>query len=473
MSRAAVRDPANRPMISDLEHMERVCRLRTELLECERLERTVRQRVEALEANQRGAGGAASGGDKEGDGVDNGVGVSVDDGFDGGFDEDSSDLEHNGRRLHRCGTWGCILPDKHPGLHSFAVPPSRRLCSQPLRFGWALPPTPPAAQQPSAVANRAAAAAMMAAECEADAAEADAAGISFEDGEGDGSEEDDFGDEAQDSDDDGAPRLAGRVLTSDGVPLLPGKRAFTRSSAGLEKKYSMNDPWHTMCCPDGTLMFENVEIRMGNSKRRGFLKVAERVHRMLEKGTSAYPDLESPPSSQPSNIRNAYGWPTKKIQRGPLIPVDSNYRGSGSTLFVLYERCETARRADGQAMKASCGRSGCPICRLPEDQQPQEHSIFFDDAIYWWNCARGKCMAAGCRRTLCFYRSPAEKAARIANGETPMGDIWTLQRDDNRINHVPSNIIGVLCHSCNSTISRERCASNAKGGILSNSLHAQ
>ena len=76
-------------------------------------------------------------------------------------DELSSGADEGG--IDRCGTFGCLLPDKHSGLHEFPAPQRRRSITNPLRFGWALPPPMPP-PMPSAAANRAASAAILAAE---------------------------------------------------------------------------------------------------------------------------------------------------------------------------------------------------------------------------------------------------------------------------------------------------------------------
>ena len=206
-----------------------------------------------------------------------------------------------------------------------------------------------------------------------------------------------------------------------------------------------------MLRPDGQRMFEDVEVARGNAKRAGFLKVGERIVRMLRSGTSRHPNLQTLPSAQPSDISNVAGWQQLRIHSGSITP-EVNYRIAGSIAGVLYNKCDKARVQDAVAMKASCNNVDCPTCRLPEEQQPDEEDIFFDDVIYWWNVCRGKCMGAGCRRKLCFYRSPAEMAAMKARKEKPKADLWTLQRENNKKNHVPSNIIGVLCQQCNATI---------------------
>jgi hypothetical protein len=81
------------------------------------------------------------------------------------------DVVDESANFDRCGTWGCLLPDRHSGLHSFAAPEGRRPRIPVLPIGK-LPRTVP--QQPSLAARQAALAAIHRAEL---AAEAEAEGL--------------------------------------------------------------------------------------------------------------------------------------------------------------------------------------------------------------------------------------------------------------------------------------------------------
>ena len=185
---------------------------------------------------------------------------------------------------------------------------------------------------------------------------------------------------------------------------------------------------------------------------RTVLSAGERLHRLLDE----YPQLEKPPSMQPGNVRNASHF--QPVSRATIGRHEQSgtRRTPGSVTARLECAVAGAMRSDMKSMRASCGNAACPACRKPEDQQPDERPIFFQDAIYWWNACRGKCMASECRRPLCFY---------IPRGHPSLNG-WTLQRDDNTINHVPSNMIGVLCRQCNSSIPNTACISDRTGQQL-------
>jgi hypothetical protein len=281
----------------------------------------------------------------------------------------------------------------------------------------------------------------------------------------DDSEEDANSGEAGESDEEdvGRIRLASRVLTSDGVAVRFGAKHQSSVNFGggrdLQRDYSMLTPWSKLRKADGSLMFEYDEVKRGGNS----LRLGGRIDRLL----AERPGAEYPPTKQPAGVGNAAGWHEMQITRGPRIPVNAcGHKEPGSVVDVLFLRLNAVRGQDIRSMRASCGQPSCPICRLPELQQPHEPLIWYDDLVYWWNSARGKCMGARCRQKLCFYRSIPEQKARKENGQHARADTWTIQRRNNKINHVPSNIIGVLCMVCNSTIAIPVCTANGHGTII-------
>jgi hypothetical protein len=390
----------------------------------------------SVDADDGGFGEADDGGFGEAD--DGGFGECEDAGGANDLDNSDDDVQNDGD-YDRCGTFGCQLPDRHTGLHSIAALHIRRRGSQPLRYGFGLQQLA-RKQQPGASMLRATLAAMHEAEAAADA-EAQPQREEQEQRE----EEDEDGEQQQ------RLHLAGRKLLAGGIRKKLGAKRYGASVAealGLQQRekiyggsrYHRSDMWKDYKKQDGTLMFKRNEIIGGLA-----IPLGQRVRRIL----ADRPELESPPSGLPANVRSARGFkPITKARirnnetdgtRMPTLRHDK--------IPALHRRINNSVTSDMRAMRASCGDTQCPACRLPEHLQPSGPFIFYDDLIYWWNTCQGRCMAKGCYRKLTFT------CARDEQDETN----WTIQRGDNRINHLKSNILGVICRGCNSSIPKAAC----------------
>jgi hypothetical protein len=370
------------------------------------------------------------------------------------LDEHEDAVDENSVAFDRCGTFGCVLRDRHPGLHQFSVEPRRqrrstsRAVEAARAFGF---PAPHdgfahagwAGAPPGAAAGEHAAAPAAAEEEDlgADAA-GDAGDAAADQGECIGEVEDasdEDADAASEASDEaaGIPRLAGRYITEGGLSRRRGAKAQSRSRKGFARNYSTIAQWKSLTKENGAPMFQRGEITGKICKPLG-----TKIRRLLQHR----PEVLNPPSLQPANVRNASGF----LRLTPDRIDPSETKGTlGSISASLADRVQHARSNDCAAMRAACGDADCPICRLPEAQQPDEPLIFHHNVAYWWNACRGKCMSSTCRRVLRWHSE-----RKIA------GDCWTLQRGDNRINHVPSNIIGVLCVDCNGAIPVPRCISD-------------
>jgi hypothetical protein len=269
--------------------------------------------------------------------------------------------------------------------------------------------------------------------------------------EEDGSEEEyeewNGGSDRVDSDDDAGPRLAGRVLTHGGAQRRHGSRKQSASQSGWQRDYGVNAQWLLLRKADGSDMFTSTEVR--SRRGAGTMSVGERLHKLLEE----HPRLEYPPSRQPGNVHKASRF--QRVRR-LTIGLGESSRSLGTVSARISGAIKSTMNCDVKAMRASCGYQACPACRLPEHMQPDERPIFVQDIIYWWNACRGKCMGSKCRRPVAFYIPYRESSA----------DGWTLQRKDNRLNHIPSNVVGVLCRQCNSAIPRPACIGDCTGTML-------
>ena len=418
-------------LLSNLEDRRALIRIRMSVLERQRRAFSVRQQLERLEAAwrldlarpsvQRGRSGASN------------------DGGDDGFEADFQDCfeDHVGGDYDRCGTFGCQLPDRHTGLHSIAESNTRRRGNQPLRYGFGLQ-QPARKQQPGAAMLRATLAAMHEAEAAADAEE---------------QPQREEQQQREEEDEDGEQHLAGRKLLAGGIRKKLPQKAYGASIAealGLQQRqkkrggsrYHTSDVWTNYKKQDGTLMFKRNEIIGGLA-----IPLGQRVRRIL----ADRPELESPPSGLPGNVRPARGFkPITKArirnnERAPSARTLVKHRHD--KMVALHNRINNGITSDMRAMQASCGDTQCPACRLPEHLQPSGPYMFYDDLIYWWNTCQGKCMAKNCYRKLTFATS--------SNMQDQTN--WTIQRRDNRINHLKSNLMGSICRECNSSIPNAAC----------------
>ena len=463
-------------LLSNLEDRRALIRIRMSVLERQRRAFSVRQQLERLEAAwrldlarpsvQRGRSGASNDGGDDGfeadfqdgfedhvDADDGGFGEADDGGFgeadDGvcgecedagranGLDNSDDGVQNDGGDYDRCGTFGCQLPDRHTGLHSIAESNTRRRGNQPLRygFGWQQPARK---QQPGAAMLRATLAAMHEAEAAADAEE---------------QPQREEQQQREEEDEDGEQHLAGRKLLAGGIRKKLPQKAYGASIAealGLQQRqkkrggsrYHTSDVWTNYKKQDGTLMFKRNEIIGGLA-----IPLGQRVRRIL----ADRPELESPPSGLPGNVRPARGFkPITKArirnnERAPSARTLVKHRHD--KMVALHNRINNGITSDMRAMQASCGDTQCPACRLPEHLQPSGPYMFYDDLIYWWNTCQGKCMAKNCNRKLTFATS--------SNMQDQTN--WTIQRRDNRINHLKSNLMGSICRECNSSIPNVAC----------------
>ena len=252
-----------------------------------------------------------------------------------------------------------------------------------------------------------------------------------------------------DDDDETLPRLAGRNVQAGGAVPPRSAKYQSQSGKGFERPLLISRLWLEQRYEQGPRagepMFASRDIRGRNSKPLGT---------NLQKLLHDRPEVQNPPSKQPVNVRNAKNF--LRVTEARIDPSEKK-RSAGSISAACYYRVISAVKADSKSMRSACGDPACPTCRLPEEQQPDERYLFFHDVVFWWNACRGKCMAKGCRRALQWHKEIGEKG----------GDGWSLQRGDHQINHYASNIVGVLCGSCNSrTSAAVRCIHNRAGTFV-------
>ena len=118
-------------------------------------------------------------------------------------------------------------------------------------------------------------------------------------------------------------------------------------------------------------------------------------------------------------------------------------------LRVLTDKLSAAKSSDAKGFRASCNNAACPTCMTPDAQQPQnERYIFYHDLINWWNLSKGHCMNPQCHKKLVWGNYGAG---------APRQNVWTLQREDQKLPHFVSNICSVVCHHCNVCSASHSC----------------
>ena len=172
--------------------------------------------------------------------------------------------------------------------------------------------------------------------------------------------------------------------------------------------------------------------------RKAFLRnkqlstIGNRLVQLLQE----YPEMQNPPSAHPPDVPNAHGF--CRITESNISATCRAKMPADSVERSIHARVISYMTSDRAAMRARCGDPTCPGCRLPEHMQPDERRLWHHDLIKWYNASRGKCMS--CRRVLA--------RSRLDSKVDGYDNVWTIQREDHRINHVASNVVGVLCHSC-------------------------
>ena len=91
--------------------------------------------------------------------------------------------------------------------------------------------------------------------------------------------------------------------------------------------------------------------------------------------------------------------------------------------------------------------------RLPWDQQPCERFAWLEHSAWAYNMGRGCCGNPQCKRPLRLWHQNESRHTIFDDiglwRRPPPEDAFTLQRRQNNIVHVGSNISGALCHRCN------------------------
>ena len=365
---------------------------------------------------------------------------------DGGFSEqEDGDVVDESANVDRCGTWGCLLPDRHAGLHSFAAPEGRRLRIPVLPFGK-LPRTVP--QQPNLAARRASVAALHRAEV---AAEAEAQGQ---------------GDPEIDDDAEDAVRAGAGHATSgtniehvnklrsdfiafitrltrvpdDEVPpqhivhTLP-KRSSIRGSALTARNwisdYTIREsPWlcdSRLCIRDAYLSsgLTSSQINTGNGIGNAeWLSAGERLQYLVSQQPSCT-------TIDPNTKYGRWFWP---IDDDWVFGTPEERHGwRRSLVTIIRTRFSNLYHSDQVNL----------ICGTCDNPQPSGPYITHADWIKMWNQSGGICPSCG--NDMWIDYDPGME------DPPPGASSATIQRLNNRIIHLRSNCAdSLICRSCNS-----------------------
>lgn len=335
------------------------------------------------------------------------------------------DVVDESANFDRCGTWGCLLPDRHAGLHSFAAPEGRRPRIPVLSFGR-LPRTVP--QQPSLAARQATLAAIHRAE---HAAEAEAEGR----GEA----------EAEDPDEAEGPAEAAEVvaegrtdstrvskLRADFAAWLVaiGKKAGVRGGKKYAAKFitAKSAPWLS----DSRLSLMQTyreagltRVQLTNHAPGSYSKV-ERFQYLVEQQPDCM-DVDR------NAIHGQWFWP---IDHAWIFGEPDKPQGwSQSLLSIISHRFSGMMYQDHLRLITG-------ICANP---QPAGRYINYADWISMWNKSKGFCPL--CNRDMWIGFDEECNDEDIP----PVGQKATLQRLDNSIIHLRNNCHDMLiCVDCNS-----------------------
>jgi hypothetical protein len=332
----------------------------------------------------------------------------------------------------RCGTWGCLLPEKHSGLHQTAEPEGRRPRNPVLRYGYLQRTVP---QQPNLAARRASVAALHRAEV---AAEDEAEGLG-----------------AQEIDDDAVGDLPGVARSAVSGSASEASGLQQRPRPTFEASSVVLNPTHS--CQER----KNTPTYVENSDKRllkgGHLKVGTRLEDINAFSTHAqwllhgipFSDLisQQPPITNHDKI-------VRILQQNPwcwdFVDAEDDARGAKPFDNV---HPETLTERQSKSLFGLClgiysdWDNQINVSKLPMEQQPYEPSIWVCDAAFLWNKSRSICALCNEEMTLAADDSRYPKANPDAV-RTPCPNKATLERKWRQLLHVPSNVIACIHHRC-------------------------
>ena len=338
--------------------------------------------------------------------------------------------EDGDANFDRCGTWGCLLPDRHAGLHSFAAPEGRRPRIPVLPFGG-LPRTVP--QQPSLAARQAALAAIHRAE---HAAEAEAEGRG--------------GGEAEDPDEAEGPAEAEDQVVAEGrtdstrvsklradfaawlvaIGKNPGVRGGAMKAQKFIKSLDEESPWLS----DSRLSLMQTYRESGLTRVQ--LKPSGRASGSYSKVERFQYLVEQQPDCMDVDRNAVHGqwfWP---IDHAWIFGEPDKPQGWTKSLLGIM-----SHRFSGMMNYDHC-RLITGVCANP---QPAGRYINYADWISMWNKSKGFCPL--CNRDMWIGFDEECNDEDIP----PQGQKATIQRLDNSIIHLRNNCHDMLiCADCNS-----------------------
>jgi hypothetical protein len=321
----------------------------------------------------------------------------------------------------RCGTWGCLLPEKHSGLHQTAEPEGRRPRNPVLRYGY-LP------QQPNLAARRASVAALHRAEVAAE-----------DEAEGRGDPEID--DDAEDDVGAGAGHATGltdstRVtnLRADFAAWLVaicGKKAGVRGGAQFARKFIISLDGESPWLSDSRLSIMQTYRESGLTRVQlkkygaGSYSKVERFQYLVEQQLDCM-DVDR------NAVHGQWFWP---INQAWIFGEPDKPQGwTKSLLSIISIRFSGMYNQDHYRL----------ITGICDNPQPAGRYVNYADWISMWNTSSGFCSI--CNRDIWIGYDEECNDEDVP----PQGQKATIQRLNNSIIHLRSNCHNTLiCDNCN------------------------
>ena len=339
----------------------------------------------------------------------------------------------------RCGTWGCLLPEKHSGLHQTAEPEGRRPRNPVLRYGYLQRTVP---QQPNLAARRASVAALHRAEV---AAEDEAEGRG--DPEIDDDAEDDVGAGAGHATDQAEAENPAEVvapgftdsmrvtkLRADYAAWLVaiGKKAGVRGGSQFAQKFIVSLDHESPCLSDSRLSLMSTYRESGLTRLQlmpngadSYSKV-ERFQYLVEQQPDCM-DMDG------DAVHGRWFWP---IDHAWIFGEPDKPQGwTTSLLSIVAIRFRSMILTDHVRL----------ITGICDNPQPAGCYVNYADWIRMWNKSYGFCPF--CNRDIWIGFDEECNDEDVP----PEGQKATIQRLKNSIIHLRSNCHATLiCHDCNS-----------------------
>ena len=360
-----------------------------------------------------------------------------------------AERDGGGDSYGRCSFYGCVLRDRHAGLHSCPAPQGRRARSETLRYGYAAaPPASSSSTRPSAAAFKRAATMMMQSERAQDGADG-------EGGEGDEDEEDEEGEEGEEDDSGSPPTYQGTFVdhvnrmrsefeqwmaqrttlpaedprsnnTDHGLQMcstIPGGI----SMATLFMKGCHNKQKPTLC--DSRLSIRNTLMEWGASRSRTYDNHWRRAARLQ------FMVRQQPECLQVDSTAEKGQWFCPVDEAWVFGTPDAKHGWKASLCTKITRIMAGLMHKDRLRLIAR---------RNVQNPQPPGRYITPGDWIGMWNKSCGKCPT--CPNDIWIGYDPEHEA------KPPGGCRATIQRLDNSIIHLHSNCAKVLiCMRCNVT----------------------